>query len=237
MKQPYKLLIADDERRIRSLIRMYLERDGALIEEADNGEQAVMKATETHYDIIIMDWMMPGLNGLEACQIIKGIKKTPVIFLTGKNEETDRLLGFEAGVDDYLTKPFSPRELSLRVRAILKRSNPVIYWSDNPGISDQIVFKHLIIEHGSRRVIAKGKQISLTLKEYELLRYFSLHIGITFTREALLKEVWNYGAKGDSRTVDTHIKRIREKLQTASAEAASMIRTVWGIGYRMDEIP
>ncbi|TXK85011.1 response regulator transcription factor [Paenibacillus sp. N3.4] len=231
----YKVLVADDEDRTRKLIRIYLEKEHALIEEADNGEQALMKAMDTEYDLIIMDWLMPKLSGIEACHLLKSFKKTPIILLTAKSDDADRLLGFEAGADDYMCKPFSPRELILRIKAILKRTTPNRFWTQEPIFSDRIVFSNLIIEHHARRVLVEGAEISLTLKEYELLRYFSLHLGKICSRDMLLKDIWNYEAAGDHRTVDTHVMRLREKIQSISPAAASMIRTIRGFGYRMEE--
>ncbi|MEK3916238.1 response regulator transcription factor [Paenibacillus sp. FSL H7-0331] len=232
----YKVLIADDEERIRKLIRMYMELEQAIVEETDNGEQALMMAIDTDYDLIIMDWLMPGLSGLEVCQMLKSIKNTPIILLTARSDEADRILGFQAGADDYVCKPFSPRELLLRAKAILKRTIPEQFWIPAPIPSGQIVFTNLIIDHHARRVLVEGEEIYLTLKEYELLRYFSLHIGKICTRELLLMEIWNYEEYGDHRTVDTHVKRLRDKMHKVSPTAASMIRTVWGTGYRMDDI-
>ncbi|NQX66089.1 response regulator transcription factor [Paenibacillus alba] len=230
-----KVLIVDDEERTRKLIRMYLESEHALIDEADNGEQALMKALDCDYDLIIMDWLMPGLSGLEVCHTLRGFKQTPIIMITAKSDETDRILGFEAGVDDYICKPFSPKELILRIKAILKRTTPDKFWDKQPHFNDQLIFANLIIEQHARRVLVNGQELSLTSKEYELLRYFSIHIGKICTRDRLFKEIWKYEESGDHRTVDTHIKRLREKLHLYSPAAASMIRTVWGIGYRMEE--
>ncbi|WP_240419438.1 response regulator transcription factor [Paenibacillus periandrae] len=232
----YKVLIADDEERIRKIIRMYMELEQAIVEETHNGEQALIMAIDTDYDLIIMDRLMSGLSGLEVCHMLKSIKNTPIILLTERSDEADRILGFQAGADDCVCKPFSPRELLLRAKAILKRTIPEQFWLPAPFPSGQIVFPNLVIDHHARRVLVEGEEIYLTLKEYELLRYFSLHVGKICTRELLLMEIWNYEENGDHRTVDTHVKRLRDKMHKVSPTAASMIRTVWGTGYRMDDI-
>lgn len=232
----YKILIADADERTRTLIRMYLETEHAIIDEIDNGEQTLMNALDCDYDLIIMEWELPGLSGLEVCQTLRNFKQTPVILITAKNDESDPILAFEAGVDDYISKPFSPREMLLRIKAILKRTLSNKFWDKQPQFNDQIIFPYLTIEQHARRVLVDGQEITLTLKEYELLRYFSLHIGKICTREMLLKELWNYEENRDQRTVDTHIKRLREKIYIYSPVAASMIRTIWGLGYRMEVV-
>ncbi|MCM3271916.1 response regulator transcription factor [Paenibacillus elgii] len=233
MTLAYKMLIADDEDRIRRILNLYLNKDGAAVDETGDGTQALQMALDRDYDILLLDWMMPGLNGPEICRMLKQVKATPVILLTAKADESDRLLGFEAGADDYVLKPFSPRELICRIHAILKRTAPGRLRLENKSRHD-IVLPHLVIEHLARRVLIDGHEIALTLKEYDLLRYFALNENKTLTREELLKEVWKYEVIVDFRTVDSHIRRIREKMQAVSPPAASMLRTVWGIGYRLD---
>jgi two-component system response regulator ResD len=230
------ILVVDDEERIRRLLRMYLEKEGFDIEEAEDGESALQKAVEHDYDLILLDLMLPGIDGLEVCARLRQQKATPIIMLTAKGEEANRVQGFEVGADDYVVKPFSPREVIYRVKAILRRSSATAYLSKDSGPGNNIVFPHLVIEHDAHRVTAGGQEVSLTPKEYELLHYLATSPDKVFSREELLKDVWNYEFFGDLRTVDTHVKRLREKLNKVSPEAASMITTVWGVGYKL-EVP
>lgn len=231
------ILVVDDEERIRRLLRMYLEKEGYVIDEAEDGETALHKALDQDYDLILLDVMLPGIDGVEVCQRLRQVKSTPVVMLTAKGEETNRVQGFEVGVDDYVVKPFSPREVIYRVRAILRRSSATAYLSKDINSGNNIVFPNLIIEHDAHRVTAGGQEIALTPKEYELLHYLAVSPDKVFSREELLKDVWNYEFFfGDLRTVDTHVKRLREKLNKVSPEAAGMITTVWGVGYKL-EVP
>jgi two-component system, OmpR family, response regulator ResD len=236
MEMKSTILVVDDEERIRRLLRMYLEKEGYLIEEAEDGESALDKSLRKDYDLILLDVMLPGMDGTEVCAKLRQAKSTPVIMLTAKGEETNRVQGFEAGADDYVVKPFSPREVIYRVKAILRRSSATAYLSKDSYTSNNIVFPHLVIEHDAHRVTAGGQEIALTPKEYELLHFLAVSPDKVFSREELLKDVWNYEFFGDLRTVDTHVKRLREKLNKVSAEAASMITTVWGVGYKL-EVP
>jgi len=237
MEKAARILVVDDEERIRRLLKMYLERENYEIDEAEQGEQAVDMALNTDYDIILLDLMLPGMDGIEVCQKIREHKATPIIMLTAKGEETSRVHGFEAGVDDYVVKPFSPREVVYRVKAILRRASATAYLKTDSFQSHSIlVFPDLTIDHDAHKVIASGQEVSLTPKEYELLHYLALSPDKVFTREELLKDVWHYEFFGDLRTVDTHIKRLREKLNRVSPEAAQMIATVWGVGYKL-EVP
>jgi len=236
MDKQTMILVVDDEERIRRLLRMYLEKEGYLIEEAQDGEEALQKAEQRDYDLILLDLMLPGMDGIEVCSRLRQFKSTPVIMLTAKGEESNRVQGFEAGADDYVVKPFSPREVIYRVKAILRRSSATAYLSKEVASSNNIVFPHLVIEHDAHRVTAEGKEVALTPKEYELLHYLAVSPDKVFSREDLLKDVWNYEFFGDLRTVDTHVKRLREKLNRVSPEAAAMITTVWGVGYKL-EVP
>lgn len=231
-----KILIVDDEDRIRRLLKMYMEKEGYVIEEAEDGETALQLALDHEYDLILLDLMLPGMDGLEVCEQLRKQKATPVIMLTAKGEETNRVQGFEVGADDYVVKPFSPREVIYRVKAVLRRSSVTAYLSGDAVISNNIVFSELFIEHDAHRVSAGGQEVSLTPKEYELLHYLAVSPDKVFSREDLLKDVWNYDFFGDLRTVDTHVKRLREKLNKVSPEAANMITTVWGVGYKL-EVP
>ncbi len=226
------ILVVDDEERIRRLLRMYLEREGFVVEEAGDGNTAIQKAIESDYDLILLDIMLPGLDGMNVCAGIRKMKSTPIIMLTAKGEEGNRIHGFELGADDYVVKPFSPREIIYRVKAILRRSSVTAYLTENT--SSIIVFPNLCIEHEARRVTADKQEVHLTPKEYDLLHYLALTPDKVFSREELLKEVWHYEFFGDLRTVDTHVKRLREKLSKVSLPAATMITTVWGVGYKIE---
>ncbi|BBH21036.1 DNA-binding response regulator [Paenibacillus baekrokdamisoli] len=232
----HRILVVDDEERIRRLLKMYLEKEGYVIEEAEDGETALRLATVSDFDLILLDVMLPGIDGIEVCARLRQVKATPVIMLTAKGEEMNRVQGFEVGADDYVVKPFSPREVIYRVKAILRRSSATAFLTKEALTSNNIVFPHLIIEHDAHRVMAGGQEVSLTPKEYELLHYLAISPDKVFSREELLKDVWNYEFFGDLRTVDTHVKRLREKLNKVSPEAATMITTVWGVGYKL-EVP
>ncbi|KMY44135.1 transcriptional regulator [Bacillus sp. FJAT-27916] len=229
-----RLLVVDDEDRIRRLLKMYLEREDYVIDEAANGDDAIELALSNDYDAILLDLMMPGKDGIEVCKELREKKATPVIMLTAKGEEVNRVQGFEAGTDDYIVKPFSPREVVLRVKALLRRASKTSYLQAEGSTKDVIVFDHLTIDNDAHRVLADGKEVALTPKEYELLLFLAKTPDKVFEREQLLKEVWHYEFFGDLRTVDTHIKRLREKLNKVSEDAAKMIVTVWGVGYKFE---
>ncbi|MBD2869617.1 response regulator transcription factor [Paenibacillus arenilitoris] len=231
-----RILVVDDEERIRRLLKMYLEKEGYTIDEAEDGETALRLASGTDYALILLDVMLPGIDGVEVCSRLRQVKATPVIMLTAKGEEMNRVQGFEVGADDYVVKPFSPREVIYRVKAILRRSSVTAFLTKEMNSSNNIVFPHLVIEHDAHRVTAGGQEVSLTPKEYELLHYLAVSPDKVFSREELLKDVWNYEFFGDLRTVDTHVKRLREKLNKVSPDAAAMITTVWGVGYKL-EVP
>ena len=234
MEPETKILVVDDEERIRRLIRMYLEREEYIVEEAENGKEALELALANDFDVILLDIMMPEMDGIEVCQELRKEKTTPVIMLTAKGEETNRVQGFEVGADDYIVKPFSPREAVLRVKALLRRASTTKFNVANAPTKDILVFPHITIDHDAHRVTANGQEVSLTPKEYELLCFLAKSPDKVFKREQLLKEVWQYEFFGDLRTVDTHVKRLREKLSSASEAAAKMIVTVWGVGYKFE---
>lgn len=236
MENSVKILVVDDEERIRRLLKMYLERENFIIDEAEDGNEALTKALANDYDIILLDLMMPGKDGIEVCRELREKKATPIIMLTAKGEEVNRVQGFEAGTDDYIVKPFSPREVVLRVKALLRRASKTSYIQTEAAAKDIIVFSHLTIDHDAHRVLADGKEVALTPKEYELLYFLAKSPDKVFDREQLLKEVWHYEFFGDLRTVDTHVKRLREKLNKVSEQAAKMIVTVWGVGYKFEVI-
>ncbi|MBR3207107.1 MAG: response regulator transcription factor, partial [Bacillus sp. (in: Bacteria)] len=192
-----KILVVDDEARIRRLLKMYLEREKYEIDEAENGDEAIQKGLQTDYDLILLDLMMPGTDGIEVCNQIRDKKATPIIMLTAKGEEANRVQGFEAGTDDYIVKPFSPREVVLRVKALLRRSSQTSYLNTGTTTKDVLVFSHLSIDHDAHRVTADGKEVSLTPKEYELLYFLAKTPDKVYDREKLLKEVWQYEFFGD----------------------------------------
>ncbi|SUV12173.1 two-component response regulator ResD [Priestia megaterium] len=234
MQNEQRLLLVDDEDRIRRLLKMYLEKEGYIIEEAADGHEAIEKALHIDYDLIVLDLMMPGIDGIEVCKQIREKKATPIIMLTAKGEEVNRVQGFEVGTDDYIVKPFSPREVVLRVKALLRRSSQATFIQPETSVKNLIVFDHLTIDNDAHRVTADGKEINLTPKEYELLCYLAKTPDKVYDREQLLREVWHYDFFGDLRTVDTHVKRLREKLNRVSSQAAKMIVTVWGVGYKFE---
>lgn len=234
MEETYKVLIAEDEERIRRLMRMYLEREDYIVEEAENGTEALDKALKTDYHVILLDIMMPEMDGIKVCTELREEKETPIIMLTAKGEESNRVQGFEVGADDYIVKPFSPREVVLRVKALLRRVSSSHFSGSEKTPNDIQAFKYLTIDHDAYRVTAEGEKVNLTPKEYELLCYLANAPDKVFTREQLLKEVWHYDFFGDLRTVDTHVKRLREKLNNVSENAAKMIDTVWGVGYKFE---
>lgn len=229
-----KILVVDDEARIRRLLKMYLERENYKIEEAENGDEAIDKALGNDYDLILLDLMMPGTDGIEVCRQVRDKKATPIIMLTAKGEEANRVQGFEVGTDDYIVKPFSPREVVLRVKALLRRSSQTSYLNTDTTAKNVLVFSHLSIDHDAHRVMADGTEVSLTPKEYELLYFLAKTPDKVYDREKPLKEVWQYEFFGDLRTVDTHVKRLREKLNKVSPKAAKKIVTVWGVGYKFE---
>ena len=222
----YRILVVDDEERIRQIIRKYAEFEGYQVEEASNGMQAVHICRHENFDLIIMDIMMPELDGFSACREIRKTTSTPVIMLSARGEEYDRIHGFELGVDDYVVKPFSPKELMMRVGAILKRAKGGIGDSQREMVS----FGGLTVDFTGRIVYIDGKRVDMTPKEYELLFYMVKNQGIALTREKLINEVWGYDFMGDDRTLDTHIKLLRKSLGPYSG----YIVTLRGVGYRCE---
>ncbi|GAX91833.1 response regulator transcription factor [Effusibacillus lacus] len=227
-----RILVVDDEERIRKLVRMYLERNAFEVEEAEDGNQALEMALENQYDLIVLDLMLPGMDGRKVCEEIRKQSDVPVIMLTAAGDESSRIHGFELGADDYVVKPFSPRELVMRVKALLKRAQVKNEVHQDVG---HVLSTHgLTINMDSRKVIVEEEEVPLTPKEYELLCYLVQRPDKVFSREELLRDVWNYQFFGDQRTVDTHVKRLREKLGRHSAKVADMIVTVWGVGYKFE---
>lgn len=219
-----KILVVDDESRMRKLVRDFLEREGFRVLEASDG----VAAMELFYEdkdiaLIILDVMMPNMDGWQVCREVRQTSKVPIIMLTARSEERDELQGFELGVDEYISKPFSPKILVARVTAILRRVNALDAGQviDAGGIS---------IDKAAHQVKIDGKEIELSYKEFELLSYFAENQGIALSREKILNNVWNYDYFGDARTIDTHVKKLRSKL----GEKGNYIRTIWGMGYKFE---
>lgn len=217
------ILIVDDEADIRNLIKKYAEFEGYYVDEASNGLEAIDKVRSFTYDLIILDVMMDGLNGFETCRAIRKEYDTPIIMLTAKTQNQDKYQGFDLGVDDYVTKPFSPKELMYRIQAVLKRSL-------NESTLTQYKWQQLCINKQAHTVTINDEPVELTPKEYELLLLFVENRGIVLQREQILNHVWGYDFNGDDRTLDTHIKRLRRKLKQYS----SWIVTVRSVGYRFE---
>ena len=220
------ILIVDDEINIRKVVREYAEFEDYEVTEAENGMEAVNLCRENDYDLIIMDVMMPRLDGYSACKEIHKTKNIPVIMLSARGEEYDKLFGFEIGVDDYVVKPFSPKELMARVKAVLKRNSK----ADFVQSQDKYVFEGLEVDISGREVYVNGNKASMTPKEYDLLFYLVRNKNIALSRDKLLEEVWGYDFFGDDRTVDTHIKMLRGSL----GAYRKYIVTLRGMGYKFD---
>ena len=221
-----KILVVDDEIKIREIIKEYAEFEGYEVAQAEDGMQAVEMVKNQDFDIIIMDVMMPKLDGYSACKEIRKIKKIPVIMLSARGEEYDKLFGFEIGVDDYVVKPFSPKELMERIRAVLNRA------SATQHTEDVIKYEGLEINFTAREVKIDGEKVSMTPKEYDLLFYLVKNMNIALSREKLLEEVWGFDFYGDDRTVDTHIKMLRNSL----GKYRNLIVTLRGMGYKFEKI-
>ncbi|MEW6172619.1 MAG: response regulator transcription factor [Bacillota bacterium] len=221
-----RVLVVDDEPRIRELLRKYLAAEGFEVGEAADGETALSEAVSGEWDLIVLDLMLPGRDGRDVCRQIRKTQDVPVIMLTARGDEMDRVLGLELGADDYIVKPFSPREVVARIKAVLRRSKKY------PGTEKQLEIGKIIIDPTARTVTVGTEPVPLTPKEFDLLLALGKAPGRAFRREELLNLIWGYDFYGDSRTVDTHITRLREKLGRAGAPP--MISTVWGIGYKLE---
>lgn len=224
MTNLYKLLVVDDEVNIRKVVREYAEFEGYEIEEAEDGMQAIEMAKKKDYDLIIMDVMMPKLDGFSSCKEIKKHKDVPVIMLSARGEEYDKLFGFEIGIDDYVVKPFSPKELMARVRVAIRRN------TSEQKADEKLEFEGLKIDILGRVVYVNGERIAMTPKEYDLLFYLVKNKNLALTRDKLLEDVWGYDFFGDDRTVDTHIKMLRNSL----GEYRKFIVTLRGMGYKFE---
>ncbi|MCR5272902.1 MAG: response regulator transcription factor [Lachnospiraceae bacterium] len=219
-----KILVVDDESRMRKLVGDFLIRSGYDVVEAENGEEALDKFySDKDIALIILDVMMPKMNGWEVCKEVRETSKIPVIMLTAKSDESDELMGFDLGVDEYISKPFSPKILVARVEAILRRSNKSVN-------EDVIEIGGIVVDKAAHEVKVDGEAIELSFKEFELLTYFIENKGIALSREKILNNVWNYDYFGDARTIDTHVKKLRSKM----GEKGDYIKTIWGMGYKFE---
>ena len=219
-----KILVVDDEQRMRKLVKDFLVRENFTVLEAADGEEAVdVFLAEKNIDLIILDVMMPKMDGWQVCREIRAYSKVPIIMLTAKTDERDELQGFELGVDEYISKPFSPKILVARVEAILRRTSQV-------SADDILEAGGIRIDKAAHSVTVDGKPIDLSYKEFELLTYFMENKGIALSREKILNSVWNYDYFGDARTIDTHVKKLRSKI----GEKGNLIKTIWGMGYKFE---
>lgn len=218
-----QILIVDDEERMRGLLRDFLLRDGHVVFEAGDGEEALRVFFDhKNVDLILLDVMMPKLNGWQVLEEIRRYSKVPVIMLTALAEEADEIKGFSLGVDEYVTKPFSPRVLMARIAAILKKNA-----EEAPEVLE---IAGLVLDKTAHTLTVDGELVDLSFKEYELMTYFMENPGAALSREAILNHVWNYNYYGDARTIDTHVKKLRSKI----GEKGSLIKTIWGVGYKFE---
>jgi two-component system, OmpR family, response regulator ResD len=225
-----KVLVADDDEKIRELLVLYLNKEGFEVEQASDGAEAILKAQQLKPGLIVLDIMMPVMDGMEVCRQIRKFSRVPIIMLTARFEDEDRILGLELGADDYVAKPFNPRELVARVKAVLRRVQEKDTDTTDGGI---LSFPNLLINRQEYIATSSGNTVQLTAKEMELLWHMASHPGRVFSREQLLESVWGYEYFGDTRTVDTHIKRVRQKLGVRD-DTPWDIRTVWGVGYKFE---
>ena len=220
-----KILVVDDEARMRKLVRDFLVKKDYIVLEASDGEEAVdVFVDNKEISLIILDVMMPKMDGWQVCKEIRALSDVPIIMLTAKSDERDELLGFELGVDEYISKPFSPKILTARVEAILRRTSGIL-------AEELLVAGDIEMDISAHTVKVKGKNIELSYKEFELLTYFMENAGIALSREKILNQVWDYDYYGDARTIDTHVKKLRAKMGTKG----DMIKTIWGVGYKFEE--
>ena len=229
MENKPKILIVDDEENICEIVRLYIEKEGFDAIIANDGQEAVAKFNKEKPDLILLDIMLPIKDGWQVCREIRAQSKVPIIMLTAKGETFDKVLGLELGADDYVVKPFEPKELIARIRAVLRRSADSV---DEKADEDELSFDGLKINQSTYEVYIDDKKVEMPPKEFELLYFLAKNTNKVFTRDQLLDEIWGYEFFGDSRTVDVHIKRIREKLEGENRTWA--LKTVWGVGYKFE---
>lgn len=226
MKTKQKVFILDDDKNICELIKIYLEKEGYEVETAFDGKQAIRDFNSIQPDLVILDIMLPNMDGFQVCREIRRVSSVPIIMLTAKGETFDKIMGFELGADDYVVKPFEPSELVARVKAVLRR------YGTNKIDNKEVKYHNLVINLSDYRVEYEGKELELPPRELELLYFLASNPGKVYTREQLIEQLWGFDFYGDSRTVDVHIKRLREKLETS--EQPWRIRTIWGVGYKFE---
>ena len=222
-----KILLVDDDPNIRQLVNLYLQKEGFEVMMADRGDEALKMFKSSPPNLILLDIMLPGMDGWQVCREVRKISNIPIIMLTAKDETFDKVLGLELGADDYVSKPFDMKELVARIKAVSRRFQA----ADAP--EKELVFPGLTININQYTVMYMGKELEMPPKELELLYFLASHPGMVFTREQLLEQVWGYDYFGDSRTVDVHVKRLREKL-TEGEKLGWQIKTVWGVGYKFE---
>ena len=229
MTRAARVLVVEDDTTVAEVVVRYLEREGFDVESVGDGREALERAGRCLPDLVVLDLMLPGLDGLEVCRRLRAVAPIPVIMLTARGEESDRVLGLELGADDYVAKPFSPRELTARVKSVLRRAQGPLSPVDLPGV---LTIGDLDVDLGAREVRRGGELVTLTAREFELLVFLARHPRRAFRREELLEHVWGY-TYGDTSTVTVHIRRLREKIEPQPS-APARIQTVWGVGYRFD---
>jgi two-component system, OmpR family, response regulator ResD len=225
MARVQTVLIVDDEPVVREVVVRYLRRDGYRTLEAAEGEEACKLAESERPDLIVLDLMLPGLDGLSVCRRLRSFSQVPVIMLTARGEEADRIVGLEVGADDYVTKPFSPRELAARVRTVLRRTTPA-------QTEQRLQFSDVTIDALSREVTKGGREVRLTAKEFDLLCFLASHPRRVFSRDQLMHSVWGYDVPVDTGTVTVHVRRLREKIEDRPSQPEHL-QTLWGVGYRL----
>jgi DNA-binding response OmpR family regulator len=224
---PTRVLVVDDEPMVREVLARYLSKEGFAVDVAEDGERALQRLADTEPDLVLLDLMLPKVDGYEVFRQLRERTTTPVIMLTARGEETDRVVGLELGADDYVTKPFSPREVVARVRAVLRRTGSA------PEEASVLEHGDLEIDVARREARLRGQPVKLTRKEFELLHHLASNPGVTFTRTRLLEDVWDFAWDGDSATVTVHIRRLREKIEDDPSDPKRLV-TVWGVGYRFE---
>ncbi|MEV6590128.1 response regulator transcription factor [Streptomyces acidicola] len=223
-----RVLVVDDDPTVAEVVSGYLDRAGYVVDRAGDGPAALDRAATHWPDLVVLDLMLPGMDGLEVCRRMRGRAPVPVIMLTARGDEDDRILGLEVGADDYVTKPFSPRELVLRVESVLRRTRP-------PAATRPLSAAGLTLDPAARRATRNGADLALTLREFDLLAFLLRHPGRAYSREDLMREVWGWDF-GDLSTVTVHVRRLRGKVEDDPGRPR-LIRTVWGVGYRFDPAP
>jgi two-component system response regulator ResD len=223
------ILVVDDEDTVREVLRRYLEREGYRVAEAADGRQAMQVFQQTPPDLVVLDWMLPGADGLEVADELRRLKKAPIIMLTAKGAQHDRILGLESGVDDYVVKPFSPRELVLRVAAVLRRSS-----ESGQRAGDPVECNGMVLDPQTHTLLIGEHEVDLTAKEFDLLHHLMRHPRQVFSRDQLLDQVWGFEFYGDPSTVTVHIRRLREKIEPDPSNPVYLL-TVWGVGYKFQD--